>query len=191
MDIDERTRAEVDRRLERLESEYGPFPIREETVTNEPAFFEHGVELAREGWIGDAGAWVTDAADRALLIRHEDDPERWGTPGGGHEPGETMAETARREVREETGLEPTLTGVHFARRKTVVHENDPERAFRMVTVIFEADAGDVGEGATEIGDDEILEARWFEPEDPPEAVHGFVAERVDEWAEPEMGTETN
>ncbi|WP_276255127.1 NUDIX hydrolase [Halomontanus rarus] len=183
MSIDERTRAEVDRRLERLESEYGSFPIREKTVTNESLFFEQGVELAREGWIGDAGAWVTDAADRALLIRHEADPERWGTPGGGHEPGETMGETARREVREETGLEPTLTGVCFARRKTVVHEDDPERRFRMLTVIFEADvdAGDGVETAIRIGDDEILEARWFEADDPPEAVHGFLEERVEDW----------
>ncbi|MCU4743689.1 NUDIX hydrolase [Natronoglomus mannanivorans] len=189
MDIDERTRSEIDRRLERLESEYGAFPVREERVTNEPAFFEQGVKLAGDGWIGDAGAWVTDAADRALLIRHEDGPERWGTPGGGHEPGETMAETARREVREETGLEPTLAGVCFARRKTIVHEDDPERRFQMLTVIFEADidvdAGDVNEEVIEIGDDEILEARWFEADDPPEVVHGFLEERVEDWAETE------
>jgi len=183
MTVEERTREEVRRRLDRLESEYGQFPVIEETVTNDSDYFALGVERAANGWIGDAGAWVTDADGRALLIRHEAGSERWGTPGGGHEPGETLDETARREVREETGVEVRLTGVYRARRKTVVHEVNPERRFDMLTVWFEGEPASEDAESTdttiEIGDDEVVEARWFA--EPPEAVHDFLAEKVDSW----------
>ncbi|WP_433826928.1 NUDIX hydrolase [Actinoplanes sp. CA-015351] len=51
---------------------------------------------------------LLDRAGRALLL-HGGDPARpgkrwWFTPGGGLEPGETVAEAAARELFEETGL---------------------------------------------------------------------------------------
>jgi 8-oxo-dGTP pyrophosphatase MutT (NUDIX family) len=49
-----------------------------------------------------AGALILDASGRLLLQKTEGD--LWGIPGGGMEMGETTEETARREVREETGL---------------------------------------------------------------------------------------
>ena len=54
-----------------------------------------------------AGAVVHDAAGRLLLIRRAREPGRglWSLPGGRCEPGENAAETAVREVREETGLD--------------------------------------------------------------------------------------
>ena len=54
-----------------------------------------------------AGAVVRDASGRLLLVRRGQEPGRglWSLPGGRCEPGETAAETAVREVREETGLE--------------------------------------------------------------------------------------
>jgi 8-oxo-dGTP diphosphatase len=53
-----------------------------------------------------AGAVVHDAAGRLLLVRRGREPGRglWSLPGGRCEPGETAAEAAVREVREETGL---------------------------------------------------------------------------------------
>ncbi|HEX4654196.1 MAG TPA: NUDIX domain-containing protein [Mycobacteriales bacterium] len=54
-----------------------------------------------------AGAVVRDATGRLLLIRRGRPPAAglWSLPGGRIEPGETAAEAAAREVREETGLE--------------------------------------------------------------------------------------
>jgi ADP-ribose pyrophosphatase YjhB (NUDIX family) len=176
MTIQKKTREEVARRIHRISDKYCDFPIHEETVTNEPDFFEHGLEMAREGWIGDAGTWVTDCDDRVLLIRHQGSPDCWGTPGGGHEPGETMEETAWREVREETGIVCSITGVLFARRKTIVLEPDPDQRLYMLTVEFEADY-EMGE--ITIGDEDILEAKWFA--EPPEAVHDFIEGKVEEW----------
>jgi mutator protein MutT len=42
---------------------------------------------------------------RQVLMQHRTDDNRWDFPGGFMEPGETIEETARREIREETGLE--------------------------------------------------------------------------------------
>jgi ADP-ribose pyrophosphatase len=48
-----------------------------------------------------------------LLVRRDKEPYRgrWSFPGGTIEPGETSREAARREAREETGLEVELLGV--------------------------------------------------------------------------------
>lgn len=51
-----------------------------------------------------AGVLVFDARGRVLLLRRSDNG-CWGVPGGMTEPGETVEDTARRETREETGLE--------------------------------------------------------------------------------------
>jgi len=52
--------------------------------------------------IVSAGVLIFDDAGRVLL-QHRDDGH-WGIPGGAMELGETLEETARREVREETAL---------------------------------------------------------------------------------------
>jgi ADP-ribose pyrophosphatase YjhB (NUDIX family) len=51
-----------------------------------------------------ASAIVVDQAGRILLIRRSDNA-LWSVPGGTMEVGERIADTAVREVREETGLE--------------------------------------------------------------------------------------
>jgi mutator protein MutT len=54
-----------------------------------------------------AGAVIRDPAGRLLLVRrgHAPSADLWSVPGGRIEPGESPAEAAVREVREETGLE--------------------------------------------------------------------------------------
>ncbi len=51
-----------------------------------------------------AGALIFDRAGRILLHRRTDGGQ-WAIPGGAMNLGESLEETARREVREETGLE--------------------------------------------------------------------------------------
>ena len=53
-------------------------------------------------------AVVTDDQARILLIRRRDN-DLWALPGGGMELGESIVETAVREVKEETGLNIEVT----------------------------------------------------------------------------------
>ncbi len=55
-------------------------------------------------------AAVEDDRGRILLI-HKTDNDLWALPGGGHEPGESIADTVVREVQEETGYDVEVTGI--------------------------------------------------------------------------------
>jgi ADP-ribose pyrophosphatase YjhB (NUDIX family) len=55
-------------------------------------------------------AVVTDEQDRIALIRRRDN-NLWALPGGGMELGESIIDTAVREVKEETGLDVEVTGL--------------------------------------------------------------------------------
>jgi ADP-ribose pyrophosphatase YjhB (NUDIX family) len=55
-------------------------------------------------------AVVTDEHDRIVLVRRRDN-DLWALPGGGMELGESIVDTAVREVKEETGLDVEVTGL--------------------------------------------------------------------------------
>jgi 8-oxo-dGTP pyrophosphatase MutT (NUDIX family) len=60
--------------------------------------------------VPSASAIVTDEQGRILLIKRRDNT-LWALPGGGHDIGETIGQTAVREVKEETGLDVQVTGL--------------------------------------------------------------------------------
>jgi len=101
---------------------------------------------------------VVERAGRLLLVRRANPPDEglWGFPGGRVEPGETVADAAVRELREETGVdaaaEDVLTAVDVIRRDEAGALADH---FVLVAVRCRWRAGD-GEAA-----DDALEARWF------------------------------
>ena len=102
-----------------------------------------------------AGCAVLDAGGRVLLIRRADE-RIWGLPKGTVEPGETLEETAMREVREETGLQVrVLRALTEIRYKFYSPRDDANVEKRVVYFLAERVAGRL---ALEPGFDD---ARWF------------------------------
>jgi ADP-ribose pyrophosphatase YjhB (NUDIX family) len=99
--------------------------------------------------------------DRVLFVRHTyGDRAAWELPGGNPHRGEEPAEAARREAREELGLEPAAWR-ELARLEV---EGDGKRT---LLFCFAAAAGD---GRLRLDPGEIAEARWARPADPPQPV---------------------
>lgn len=160
-----RSRRAVDEILSHLRTEYGQFSLSTETVVDDPDAFERGRDLFERGMRGGAGVRVVDGG-RVLCIREARDPERWVLPAGGHEPGESLAETARRETKEETGVDVELTDVWAAKRRRFVRADDPASRGYLAAVFFEArpvdgDVTPTTEASDE--DEEILDADWIDP----------------------------
>lgn len=119
---------------------------------------------------------IIERVDGALLLARLTYRERWGLPGGLLKRGETTADAARREVREEIGIDVRLVG-----EPHVVVDSDAQR----VDVIFRAVLADGVDPATARPmSAEIVEVGWFSPDALPELQHEasgalVVAARVD------------
>ncbi len=79
---------------------------------------------------------IARSEDKWVFCRHRE-RDTWEVPGGHREPGETILETARRELREETGaldfyLEPVC--VYSVRGKTGVNKEESDESFGMLFV---------------------------------------------------------
>lgn len=97
--------------------------------------------------------------DGALLLVRHSYRDRWGVPGGLLQRGESAAAGARREVHEEVGLRVELLG-----EPAVVVDAAPQR----VDVVFRATLAPGADGAVDVRSVEIVEARWFSPDELPE-----------------------
>lgn len=99
-----------------------------------------------------------DDAGRVLLVKHRD-TDLWVAPGGAIEPGETPADTAVREMWEETGLLVNLVGilgVYGGPEFVVKYSNGDKTSYIMI--VFE---GRVTGGRLDPVDDESAEADYF------------------------------
>jgi ADP-ribose pyrophosphatase YjhB (NUDIX family) len=102
-----------------------------------------------------------DPAGRLLLVRHTGHHDGWAVLGGAVEPGESPAETAVRETREEIGVDVRLVrllGVLGGPDYEVTYPNGDRTAY--VTAVYEATIID---GSPAADGDELSDVAWFAP----------------------------
>ncbi len=95
-----------------------------------------------------------------VLLQLRRDTGTWAPPSGGGEPGETIAECAIREVREEAGIEvrpEAVVAVLSGEDYTVIYPNGDKLA--TVTTVFRCRPMD--DSAPRVNDDESQDIRYF------------------------------
>jgi ADP-ribose pyrophosphatase YjhB (NUDIX family) len=102
-----------------------------------------------------------DEAARVLLVQHAGHNDGWAVLGGAVEVGESPAETAIREAREEIGAEvrlKRLLNVLGGPDYEVTYPNGDRAAY--VTAVYEAE---IISGIPATADDELSDVAWFSP----------------------------
>ena len=89
------------------------------------------------------------------------EPQRWSLPKGTPDRGETLEETALREVREETGLEVKIEAPLDTITYWFVRTGDGCRCHKTVHFYLMTDQG----GSLDLHDHEFDEVRWFTSEE--------------------------
>lgn len=124
-----------------------------------------------------AGALVTDADGRLMLLRRAKEPwqGRWDIPGGFCGGDEHPLECAAREAREESGFEVEITGFLGLWLDRYPDPGDTGPPKVTLNAYYHARVG-AEAGAP---DDETIEVGWFEPDAlPPEIAFPNHAEAV-------------
>jgi 8-oxo-dGTP diphosphatase len=114
-----------------------------------------------------SAAFVRDGDGRVLLVRHTYGRLNWELPGGASEPGETLEETALRELREETGLTGravSLGGLYYKR------EDDSHHAVFCCEIDGRAEPAPISP--------EISEAAFWPVDELPRPISDFTIRRI-------------
>lgn len=114
-----------------------------------------------------------------ILLQRRSDNDLWSIPGGAMEPGETIRQTAVREVREETGIEvePTrLVGIYSDPNHVVEYSDGEVRQQFSVCLACEPVGGELSTS------DESLEVGYF-ASDAIEAMnmHASIRRRISDY----------
>ena len=121
-------------------------------------------------------AAVEDEQGRVLLI-HKVDNDLWALPGGGHDIGESIRDTAVREVKEETGFDVEVTGIigTYTNPRHVMAYDDGE-VRQQFSIAFSARLVG-GEARTS---SESKQVRWVAPEEIADLpMHPSMRQRVE------------
>ncbi|MFE9426207.1 NUDIX hydrolase [Kitasatospora sp. NPDC006697] len=127
-------------------------------------------------------AVIQDDAGRILLI-HRTDNDLWAVPGGGHDIGESIAQTVVREVREETGIEVevlAVTGLYTDPGHVMAYDDGEVR--QQFSICFRARpiGGELRTSS------ESKEVRWVDPADLDRLpIHQSIRLRIKHGLEPD------
>lgn len=115
-------------------------------------------------------AQASDGSPGVVLIERSNPPHGWALPGGFVDYGESCEQAAVREMKEETNLDVTLSGILGV-------YSDPERdpRFHTMSVVYLAEAADISR--LQAGDDAGKARIYSLAELPPMAFdHGKILE---------------
>ena len=152
----QQSRDRAERLVVDLSDAYGEFEVREDRWEQTIERYDGLLERFRAEANGGAGIWVCDPDKGVLLVRHEGDTG-WSEPAGKREPGESFAETAVREVDEETGIRATIDCILEV--TLVTHEAPDRPPLISPIVLFEGEPVD-GTSLDPV-EGEIAEASWW------------------------------
>ena len=108
---------------------------------------------------------IVVSGERLLMV--QDHRGMWSTPGGHLDFGESPAECAARETREETGV--AIRNIEFV---AVTNDVLPDTRRHYITVWMRADANGT---AIEVEDTrEVARVDWFRPDSLPTPLHLYV-----------------
>ncbi|MBI5500937.1 MAG: NUDIX hydrolase [Deltaproteobacteria bacterium] len=97
---------------------------------------------------------IIEAGGGIVLVRRKNPPPGWALPGGFVDRGEPLWAAAKREAKEETGLDVELTALLH-----VYSRPDRDPRFHTISTVF------VGRATgTPVGADDAAEARVFAPD---------------------------
>ncbi len=148
-------------------------PLTVEPLPDDDATFPDSAEVFFDRFYPyAAGTAVTDDEGRLLCV-YSPVRDEWETPGGAGESNERPEETARRETREETGVECELTGVLHTRLMEL-DLGEPE----LLAIPVVEFTGRVIDGETLSGDEienhaEVSDLDWFGPDELPSHVREY------------------
>ncbi|WP_223254484.1 NUDIX hydrolase [Bacillus sp. HNG] len=107
---------------------------------------------------------VKDHEDK-ILLQHRSDTHEWGLPGGAMDPGESLEETAKRELFEETGLVAkkykhidTLSG-----KELYFKYPNGDEVYNVIALFIASEIS----GELKANDGESLDLRFFSTEEIP------------------------
>lgn len=160
--------AATDYSRDTLESVYGEIHVERDTFSVSEDKYERMRNAKAQDAIGGARVLLgrSDTGDETLLVSNRGETG-WDIPGGGREPGERPETTARREVREEVGLDVALRDVLQVYDWGFVPESRGAKRVSGLWIHFEGVVrGD--DTTVTVQEDELDAARWFDA--PPDRV---------------------
>ena len=120
--------------------------------------------MTEEYAVPATGALIFNEDDEIFLMKSPKWDDQWLVPGGKVDKGETMHETVRREVKEETGLD--VDNIEFFNAKDGGNPDDFERDTHFIFLNFICTAS----GEVELDKREAVDYTWISPE---EALEGL------------------
>lgn len=136
--------------------------------------------LAKKEYRPVAVALITDSLNRILLVQSSKNPDDWGLPQGGIEPGEDLADALFREIREETGIEGyRLEIVRYIGSRDLDAESGrrDKRGFTKGKRYFAVALSYSGPETLALNSSELAGYRWAERDEVVEAMASTRAEK--------------